>query len=47
MTSIHCLDPHETLSPGQTEGIDRLFATYPEWTDDAFVSKNLGRWRGP
>ena len=21
MTSIHCLDPHETLSPGQNEGI--------------------------
>jgi hypothetical protein len=45
MTSIHCLDPHETLSPGQPEGIDRLHATYPEWHDDAFVTENLGRWR--
>jgi dihydrodipicolinate synthase/N-acetylneuraminate lyase len=45
MTSIHCLDPHETLSPGQTEGIDRLYATYPEWHDDAFVAANLQRWR--
>jgi hypothetical protein len=45
MTSICCLDPHETLSPGQAEGIDRLYATYPEWTDDAFVRENLTRWR--
>ncbi|HEX8663270.1 MAG TPA: dihydrodipicolinate synthase family protein [Beijerinckiaceae bacterium] len=45
MTSIHCLDPHERLNPGQAEGIDRLYATYPEWTDDDFVSENLDRWR--
>jgi hypothetical protein len=45
MTSIHCLDPHETLSPGQAEEIDRLYATYPEWQDDAFVRDNLARWR--
>jgi hypothetical protein len=46
MTSIHCLDPNETLSPGQAEEIDRLYATYPEWQDDAFVRDNLARWRG-
>jgi hypothetical protein len=45
MTSIHCLDPNEGLSPGQAEGIDRLYATYPEWHDDAFVEANLHRWR--
>ena len=45
MTSIHCLDPHETLSPGQAGEIDRLYATYPEWADDAFVRDNLARWR--
>ena len=45
MTSIHCLDPDERLSPGQAEGIDRLYATYPEWHDDAFVAENLDRWR--
>jgi hypothetical protein len=45
MTSIHCLDPQETLSPGQAEEIDRLYATYPEWQDDAFVRDNLARWR--
>jgi hypothetical protein len=46
MRSIACLDPHETLSPGQAEEIDRLYATYPEWQDDAFVRDNLARWRG-
>src|SRR5215471_1242240 len=45
MGSIECLDPHETLSPGQSDGIDRLYATYPELHDDAFVAANLDRWR--
>jgi hypothetical protein len=45
MTSIDCLDPHETLSPGQSAGIDRLYATYPELNDDTFVAANLERWR--
>jgi hypothetical protein len=45
MTSIECLDPDETLSPGQSAGIDRLYATYPELNDDAFVAANLERWR--
>jgi Dihydrodipicolinate synthetase family len=45
MTSIECLDPREKLSPGQSEGIDRLYAIYPELHDDAFVAANLERWR--
>jgi hypothetical protein len=45
MTSIECLDPHETLSPGQSAGIDQLYATYPERHDDAFVAANLDRRR--
>src|ERR1700761_3219005 len=45
LTSIGCLDPHEKLSPGQSDGIDRLYATYPELHDDAFVAANLERWR--
>ena len=45
MTSIECLDPHEKLSPGQSDGIDRLYATYPELHDDAFVAANIERWR--
>jgi dihydrodipicolinate synthase/N-acetylneuraminate lyase len=45
MTTIHCLDPNETLSPGQAAAIDRLYATYPELNDDAFVALHLARWR--
>ena len=45
MQTINCLDPHEKLSPGQSEGIDRLYATYPELNDDAFVAANIERWR--
>ena len=39
-----CLDPAEDLSPGQLEEIDRVCASYPELTDDAFVRENLDRW---
>jgi len=46
METALCLDPAEVLSPGQSEGIDRLYATYPELADDAFVAANLARWRG-
>jgi hypothetical protein len=46
MRTAHCLDPREVLSPGQAAGIDRLYATYPELNDDAFVRANLERWRG-
>jgi len=45
LRAIHCLDPKEVLSPGQAADIDRLYATYPELTDDAFVAQNLERWR--
>jgi len=45
MATNLCLDPNETLSPGQEAGIDRLYALYPEFTDDAFVKANLARWR--
>jgi len=45
MRTTHCLDPKEVLSPGQSAAIDRLYATYPELNDDAFVAANLERWR--
>jgi hypothetical protein len=45
MRTVHCLDPNEVLSPGQSKEIDRLYASYPELTDDAFVRANLERWR--
>ncbi len=40
-----CLDPHEELSPGQAEEIDRVLARYPHLTDDEFVKEHLDRWR--
>ncbi|MFC0389066.1 dihydrodipicolinate synthase family protein [Muricoccus vinaceus] len=39
-----CLNPAEGLSPGQSEAIDRICRLYPEFSDDAFVAQNLGRW---
>jgi dihydrodipicolinate synthase/N-acetylneuraminate lyase len=39
-----CLDPHEELSPGQMEDIDRVVARYPHLTDDGFVKEHLQRW---
>ena len=42
-----CLDPHEELSPGQAEEIDRVYALYPHLNDDEFVRKNLADWLAP
>ena len=39
-----CLDPAESLSPGQGEEIDRVCRLYPELGDDAFVRDNLEQW---
>ena len=36
-----CLNPEEELSPGQMEEIDRVYAAYPQLTDDAFVKELL------
>lgn len=44
--SIHCLNPHEVLSPGQAEELTRVARAYPELTDDAFVAANRDRWLG-
>ena len=44
MEGTWCLDPNETLSPGQTEEIERVCRAYPHLTDDAFVRDNLDRW---
>ena len=38
---IWCLNPAETLSPGQSEEIDRVYAMYPALNDDAFVQAFL------
>ena len=44
---IYCLDPEETLSPGQAEEIDRVYASYPELNDDIFVRKFLQEHTNP
>ncbi len=39
-----CLDPHETLSEGQMEEIDRVCSSYPWLNDNQFVAQHLDRW---
>lgn len=39
-----CLDPHEDLSPGQAEEIDRVCRLYPHLQDDEFVREHLDEW---
>ena len=36
-----CLNPHEQMSDGQAEEIDRIYSDYPELTDDNFVKTFL------
>jgi dihydrodipicolinate synthase/N-acetylneuraminate lyase len=44
LEGIWCLDPQETLGPGQMEEIDRVCKAYPQLSDDDFVRANLERW---
>ncbi|GBC94770.1 hypothetical protein HRbin16_00555 [bacterium HR16] len=44
LEGIWCLDPNETLSPGQAEEIDRVMRSYPHLSDDAFVTEHLHEW---
>jgi len=46
LEGIWCLDPNETLGPGQMQEIDRVCAAYPHLADDAFVRANVARWLG-
>jgi dihydrodipicolinate synthase/N-acetylneuraminate lyase len=39
-----CLDPALELSPGQKADIDRVYHTYPQLNDDAFVATHLDEW---
>jgi len=39
-----CLDPRETLSPGQRAAIDRVRAAYLHLNDDEFVAEHLDDW---
>jgi dihydrodipicolinate synthase/N-acetylneuraminate lyase len=44
LTGTWCLDPHEQLSPGQGDEIDRVYRLYPELSDDEFVGERLSDW---
>ena len=39
-----CLNPKETLSPGQLDEIYRVHKAYPHLNDDAFVAQHLDDW---
>jgi dihydrodipicolinate synthase/N-acetylneuraminate lyase len=42
-----CLDPNETLSPGQCEEIERVYQAYPHLNDDHFVREGRDAWLKP
>jgi hypothetical protein len=44
---IWCLDPTETLSPGQAEEIERVYRFYPHLHDDDFVAAGREEWLRP
>lgn len=44
LAGLWCLDPHEGLSPGQMEEIDRVYRAYPHLNDDTFVAEHLDEW---
>jgi hypothetical protein len=44
LEGIWCLDPRQTLSPGQAAEIDRIHRAYPHLADDAFVAEHLDEW---
>lgn len=44
LACTRCLDPHETLSRGQAQAIDRVYGAYPHLHDDGFVAAHLDEW---
>lgn len=40
----YCLNPKETLSPGQAEEIDRIYRDYSFLHDDVYVKEHLDEW---
>lgn len=44
LEGLWCLDPHETLSPGQAAEIDRVYRSYPHLNDDNFVREHRDEW---
>ena len=46
LEGIWCLNPDETLGPGQARELDRVCQAYPHLTDDAFVAEHRDQWLG-
>ena len=44
LKGIWCLDPHEVLSPGQSDEISRVYRAYSHLNDDDFVKASLEKW---
>ena len=44
LEGLWCLDPNETLGPGQLAAIDRVYAAYPHLNDDEFVACHRDEW---
>jgi dihydrodipicolinate synthase/N-acetylneuraminate lyase len=44
LAGTRCLDPHEGLSHGQREEIDRVYRAYPHLHDDEFVAAHRDDW---
>ena len=44
LEGIWCLNPAETLSPGQAEEITRVHRAYPHLNDDEFVARHRDEW---
>lgn len=44
LKGIWCLNPQETLSPGQAKEIDRVYRDYPHLNDDEFIKAHLQAW---
>jgi dihydrodipicolinate synthase/N-acetylneuraminate lyase len=44
LEGLWCLDPKESLSPGQKEEIDRVYRAYPHLNDDSFVAQYRDLW---
>ena len=47
LEGIWCLNPNESLSPGQKDEIDRVYQAYPELNDDEFVLDGREQWLRP
>jgi len=44
LEGIRCLDPNESLGPGQREEIDRVYRAHPHLNDDEFVARHRDEW---